>query len=284
VLKKNENLPEHVPDMIDYLLKVQDPATVGLRQILKKKRDGDLDYPLKTYALEELGNETTARKRIFNDGERRVLELEKTVVELQHTLTKKKEESEKARQEAYKAGLRDGVMRGEKNGYDKAKTDFDLKLNLIEQRLVTIIRTIEHARSEFLVAAHKDVLELAHLMAQKIINTQISIDGAIVLQVIKKALTYLADRNEYTIRVAPDDCATVTGKKEFWSSITDGLDRIKIQEDSRVEKGGCIVESPNGIIDARIPAQVEALKEVIASEWESLMTSEINRQKMISIQ
>jgi flagellar assembly protein FliH len=280
MLKKGDT-PKHIPEMIDFLLRVEDPATVGLRKILKKKRETDEDFPLQAMALEELDKGAASQKRVFSETERRILELEKAVIELKNKLALQKSYTEKAVRDAYNSGAGDGLQKGEKAGYEKAKTEYNARVKEIEERLVTVFQSIESSRTSFLLAAHNEVLKIAHCIARKIIDTQISIDGDIVLTVIKKALSYLSDRQEYTIKVSPDDITTVTQKKEFWTSIADHLDKIKITEDSRIEKGGCIIESQTGIVDARISVQMDELNEVINAAWDSMLAAGSSQTKIV---
>lgn len=265
---------QNVSNLINHLIKTKDPATVGLRRILKKKAKVGQDFPLQVHILEELSSDQDALGKVFNETEQRVIELEKATIELKNRLTKQKKNAEKAIQEAYKTGLKEGAERGEKSGHEKAQSEYEQQIKVIEERLLNIFKNIEESQKSILDGAHRGVLDLSTLIARKIINTELSLNTDIVLNVIKKALSYIADRKEFIVRVAPDDISTVTQKRDFWTSISERLDKVSIEEDERIERGGCIIESNAGVADARINVQIGELIEVIDSTWDSLMTSE----------
>ncbi len=264
--------PKNLSDLIDHIMKSKDPATVGLRRILKKKSDQGKDFPLQSHTLEEFSTKDSSGK-VFSDNEKRLMALEKEVLQMRNTIAEQKKNTEQAVEEAFQRGLEEGIKQGEEAGRAQSQAVFDQQLKTIEERLVSLFDTISESRKALYQEAHRDILDLCIIMVRKIINTELSINPEIVLLVIKKALTFIADRQEFVVRVSPEDLETVTGKKDFWTSISDRLNAITVEQDERIEKGGCIVESNTGITDARIPVQIEELIEVIDSTWDNLVTS-----------
>ncbi len=265
--------PQDISDLVKHLMKTKDPATVGLRRILKKKADHGSDFPLQQHVLEEFSDKEGAIK-VFSKNETQVIELERKNLALENELAKQKKSAESALQAAYKKGLLEGIAQGQKEGYEKGHAEFVQQMKGIEDRLVSLLKDIEESRKVLFLEANRTVLDLSIQMVRKIITTELSVNQEIVLSVIKKALTYIADRQEFVVRVSPDDFETVTKKKDFWTSISDRLDAITVEADKRIEKGGCIVESNTGITDARIPVQIGELIDVIDTTWENLFSSE----------
>ena len=271
--------PKNISDLIDYLMKSRDPAVVGLRRILKKKADLGQDFPLQEHTLEEFSADKDPTGTIFNETEQRILELEKTTLELKDKLAQQKKDAERAIQDAYKKGQKDGFEKGEKTSYEKARSEFDQQIKDIEERLVTVLKDIGESRKALINEAQRNVLDLSTIIALKIINTELSLNPDIILSVIKKALTYIVDRQEFVVRVSPEDLETVTQKKDFWTSIAERLDKVTVEQDDRIEKGGCIIESNTGVADARINVQFEELLDVIDSTWENMMTTYGGREE-----
>jgi len=52
-MNKSEMSPEKVSELIGQVLEAKDPATVGLKRILRKKEKECDDYPLRGALLEE---------------------------------------------------------------------------------------------------------------------------------------------------------------------------------------------------------------------------------------
>lgn len=265
--------PKNISDLIDYVMKSRDPAVVGLRRILKKKADLGQDFPLQEHTLEEFSTDKDTAGGIFNETEQRIIELEKAALELKDKLAQQKKDAEEAIRDAYKKGQKEGLERGEKTSYKKARSEYDQQIKDIEERLVNVLKDIGESRNALLNEAQRNVLDLSTMIALKIINTELSLSPDIILSVIKKALSYIVDRQEFVLRVSPEDLETVTKKKDFWTSIAERLDKVTVEQDDRIEKGGCIIESNTGVADARINVQFEELLDVIDSTWENMMTS-----------
>jgi len=264
--------PKKISDLIDHIMKSKDPATVGLRRILKKKSDLGKDFPLQSHTLEEFSTKDSSGK-VFSDNEKQLIELEKEVLQMRNIIAEQKKNTEQAVEEAHQRGLEEGIKQGEEAGRAQSQAVFDQQLKTIEERLVSLFDSIRESRKVLYQEAHREILDLCIIMVRKIINTELSINPEIVLLVIKKALTFIADRQGFVVRVSPDDLEMVTNKKDFWTSISDRLNAITVEQDERIEKGGCIVESNTGITDARIPVQIGELIEVIDSTWDNLVTS-----------
>lgn len=63
------------------------------------------------------------------------------------------------------------------------------------------------------------------------------------------------------MRVHRNDYMRIREIKEELLRKIDGLGYLEVQEDPRVEEGGCIVETVFGNIDARIETQLANLRE-----------------------
>ena len=127
-------------------------------------------------------------------------------------------------------------------------------------------------RSKKSIFANADTLLLAFCceFAKKIIHNEVSVNPDIILPVLQKALSYIADRERLIIRVAKDDVETVSGRKDFWKPVGERLESIVIEPDERIEKGGCIVESNSGVADARLGVRFDELKDIVFKAWESM--------------
>ncbi|MFW5775604.1 MAG: FliH/SctL family protein [Chitinivibrionales bacterium] len=264
---------EDVTSLIDHLLKTKDPATVGLKKIIKTKIDQDRDFPLQSLSMEEFesGEQSST---VFSEAEKRILELEKRCRELEKNVAKEKLAGEQKVKEAFAKGIAEGKAQGEKDGFEKASKDFQNRITTLESRIVAIFSRIDEEKKLMILNSHRMLLNFTFLLARKIINREIQTDSDIVIGVVKKALGYISDREKLTIRVSPDDLESVTGKKNMWLSVNEQLENVTITTDERIEHGGCIIESPSGIADARIDIQLGELRDVVDKAWDDMMTGE----------
>jgi flagellar assembly protein FliH len=96
-----------------------------------------------------------------------------------------------------------------------------------------------------------DLVRLSLEIARKIIHREVTTDPDITLTLVRVALARLHPRAVATVRLHPEDFSYVDSQLE--SSGT-GC-RIEMIADTTVGRGGCIVQSEHGDIDARIDQQ-----------------------------
>ncbi|MBN1982759.1 MAG: hypothetical protein JW795_14595 [Chitinivibrionales bacterium] len=264
---------QEVSRIIDYLIESKDPAVVGLRRILKKKQEQSNEFPLQSFDFEDLATNDPKQGRIFSESERKIMELEKRCLQLQNQLKEQKLEQERMCAAARLKGVGQGVQTGKKQGFDEAQKDFDKKVTLVEQKLQTLLSDMERSQQLCIMQTQKDCCAIAIAIAEKIINTELTLNQEIILSVVQKVLTHCADKQRFILRVSPDDLQTVTGKKDLWLGIGQRLEHITIEEDPRIEKGGCIIETAAGVADARFSIQNEEFRQVIMKTWESMTDS-----------
>jgi flagellar assembly protein FliH len=273
-MPEESNPPQNVSSFIEYLKKTKDPAVVGLRRILKKKEEAGKDFPMKSHYLQEFSRSAKNSTVIFDENEQRILELEKQILDQKENLADHLKKAETAIQKAFKEGYKKGVEKGEKTGFENATKEYNRQMEAIENRLLSILKNIEDSRKELLLNSHKFLLELVVAIAQKVINTEISVNKEIILSVIKKALSFIVSRQDLILRVSPNDIETVISKKKHWASIAEHLDTISIKEDERISQGGCIIESNSGIADARLDIQLKEIVNTIETAWHDVQSLE----------
>lgn len=264
---------EDVSALINHLLEARDPAIVGLRRILKRKTQAGQGFPLQELSLDEFGMEDGSGS-VFDEAERRILEIEKRTVELEAELAKTRQDAEGAIQGAGEQGLRDGIQQGEKTGEERARARYDERLEKVEERFAALLEDMVVSRRAMILDSERILIELAKLVARKVINTELSLNPRIIVNTIHQALSHIADREELVVRVAPQDMEAATGKQEFWAGVADRLQGVSVEKDSRISRGGCVVESRAGTVDARIEVKLAKLAEVVETTWQSVTAAE----------
>ncbi len=175
------------------------------------------------------------------EAEKMIKEAELKVSEIEH--------------EAYKRGYDAGREEGYKEGQAEV-------MRLID-RLGTIVSTAVDIRDEIIRSSEKLMTEMILMIARKVIKDEIVERREVVINNIKEALQRVKDRDRIDIRVNFADLDMTTAHKDELIKMMESLKKVNIYEDSRVERGGCIIETDVGAIDARISTQLEAIEEAI---------------------
>ncbi len=117
----------------------------------------------------------------------------------------------------------------------------------------------------------RDAIELALELAQKILAGALQASPELVVEVVQGAMRRVADRRRITVLVNPGDLEAVTaalGDSAFdgaQRARSDGLER-DLQPDPSVPRGGAVVRTAEGELDATVEVQLERAREVIEAE------------------
>lgn len=260
---------EQVSAVIEQILKDKDPAIVGLRRILRKKPGEAQDFPLRSPVVEEFAA-PGKRKGLLSADEQRIIELERKTAHQKQELDKNTERARLAVGKAYEQGYKEALAVGIKKGKAEADAEYQKMIKAVQLRVGSIIKQIENEKMGIYADAEHGMLELCNAVVRKILATEPLVNKEIILNVLRKALAYVAERQKLVIRVAPGDLETLSANKDFWTPVIGGLKEVTIETDERIEKGGCIIESNSGIVDARLGVQLGELEETIEKSWQSL--------------
>lgn len=175
------------------------------------------------------------------EAEKMIKEAELKVSEIEH--------------EAYKKGYDAGREEGYKEGQSEV-------MRLID-RLGTIVSTAVDIRDEIIRSSEKLMTEMILMISRKVIKDEIVERREVVINNIKESIKRVKDRDRIDIRVNFADLDMTTAHKDELIKMMESLKKVNIYEDSRVDRGGCIIETDVGAIDARISTQLDAIEEAI---------------------
>jgi flagellar assembly protein FliH len=109
-------------------------------------------------------------------------------------------------------------------------------------------------------------VELALQLAEKAVAGALAAQPERVVDVIRGALRCLVERERVVILVNPDDLETAREATGDLVRALGGIDHCEVQEERRVERGGAIVRSATGEIDATVTTKLDRAREVLESE------------------
>jgi flagellar assembly protein FliH len=126
-------------------------------------------------------------------------------------------------------------------------------------RLTSTVDDFMAQREELLKSSEGTVLKLAIALARKIIGDAVTIDETIVLDTVRRALRHVVEKETVIVRVNPEDLKIVREHRSEWISIVEGTRALEIEEDERIRRGGCLVETESGSVEAQIEKQIQTL-------------------------
>lgn len=173
--------------------------------------------------------------------ERMVKEAEMRVADIEH--------------EAYQKGYNAGREIGYREGQGEVRRLID--------RLGTILGNAIDVREQIVKESEKLMVEMILMIARKVIKDEIIERKEVVLNNIREALARIKERDRIDIRVNFADLELTTAHKDEIVKMMESLRKVNIFEDSRVDRGGVIIETDVGAIDARISTQLKEIETAI---------------------
>lgn len=153
---------------------------------------------------------------------------------------------EAARAEGYAEGLAAGRVEGEQacGRMKQLAESFSSTLDNLDFRLADM------------------VLELALDVARQVVAGELAARPERILDVVNMALKQMAETSrEARLLLNPDDAALV---RPHLDQVLD-KNRLRIVEDVRIVRGGCLIETSQGDLDATLPARWRQVVQVLGS-------------------
>ncbi|MCB1321073.1 MAG: flagellar assembly protein FliH, partial [Leptospiraceae bacterium] len=160
--------------------------------------------------------------------ERAKLEVERMVKEAEMRVTEIEHE---AYQKGYDAGREVGFKKGQ------------AEVRRLIDRLGTIVGQAIDVREEIIAASEKQMVDMILMIARKVIKDEVVERKEVVLNNIRESLKRIKDRDRVDIRVNFADLELTTAHKDELIKMMESLRKVNIYEDSRIDRGGCIIET-----------------------------------------
>ncbi len=222
-------------------------ANVEAQEIIKKAQDT---------AFTEVKRQTDQAAIIKTDAEQ---EAQRIIQKAQDDAAQIIAEAEAQKSKLVEQARAEGFEQGQTEGYEKGSAEVD---RLVE-RMHKILEAVMQRRDEILQETESQIVELVILMARKVIKILSENQKNVIMANTLAALKKVRTRGKVTLRVNIEDVKLTTEHIQEFIEHVESVEGITVLEDSSVEKGGCIVETDFGAIDARISSQLTELENKI---------------------
>ncbi len=159
-----------------------------------------------------------------------------------------------ARAEGHADGLETGLAEG--------RTQLAAALGALEAAHAEVV-ALREATAELV---ERDAVELAVQLAEKIVAGTLDAQPERVLDVVRGALRRLTERRRVTILVHPDDLELVRSASAAFASELGGIEHCEVQSERRLARGGAVVRTDEGQVDASIETQLARARELVEAE------------------
>jgi flagellar assembly protein FliH len=161
----------------------------------------------------------------------------------------------------YRVELERQYNLGYNKGYDDAKAELESEYNqqMMEkaEEFYSIIKSFEERIINYETAFEKVVIETSKQISKKIITREIE-NQSIIETVLKNSLQKVIGANQILIKLNPNDYQSIANS-DFLPELENQFNKVKFEEDEKIEKGGCLINTELGNVDSKISTMVNEL-------------------------
>ena len=193
-------------------------------------------------------------KRILEEAEQEAARLKAEAEEIVSTAKKNAEEIES---QAYTLGYEQGSKDGEELG----RKQFEIGL----QHLENLIESFKKETAGLSRAYEAQMVQISLLVAKAMVEKELASDKELISRVLTKAMNKTVEGSLVKVHINPRDFENLG--EDFIARLSGpGGNRVEFQPDGSVTRGGCMIETDFGLVDASVE-----------SRWQSIM-EDIGRQ------
>lgn len=167
-------------------------------------------------------------------------------------------EAARIREHARREGFAEGMVAGRAELHDVAQP--------VVQALGVAVEELRGFEDEAATSVERQAVTLAMEVAEKVVAGAIAVEPERVLDVIRGSLRAIVERERIVILVNPDDLPIVREGLDELAGSLGGIEHVEVQEERRVARGGAVVRTAVGEIDASIRTKLDRAREAVEAE------------------
>jgi flagellar assembly protein FliH len=160
-------------------------------------------------------------------------------------------------------------MEGHAQGYEAGRADAAAQAAPAVQALAEALVQAQAERDRVVDEMEEAAVGLALQIADKALTGAITAQPERVVDVVRGALRCMVERDRVTILVNPEDLEIVRESVDSLIRQLGGMSHVDVQEERRVNRGGAIVRSSTGEIDASIQTKLDRARDIVQAEFNS---------------
>ena len=173
------------------------------------------------------------------------------------------QEAERIKAATAEAAKKQGHATGLQQGLDEAKRQMADQLKQTADICNAMVAAAEQESSRVLLEAEPKIIELVLAISRKIICDEVEERPAVVLGLVRGALERVRDQNQIVIHVSPEDYEFILQSRQILQSVVGAERSLTLTADAVLGKGGCLIETSFGTVEAGIDTQLESIRRVL---------------------
>ena len=195
----------------------------------------------------------------FGESENSLSESSFTQFGVKGTDDFEKNEMNNIKEAAYSEGF-------EKGKESEKESEKKILISIIDELREAFVE-LEEFKKSICRNAEKAAVKLSLCIAEKILHAEIEKNDNSIIKIIQESFKKIMNNETIKIKINPSDLSYI--QNADFSEIDNILAKSNVtyEVDSEISRGGCILETDSGEIDARIESQLMVIEEVFLEEF-----------------
>jgi flagellar assembly protein FliH len=131
--------------------------------------------------------------------------------------------------------------------------------------LAAAASAVDEQRTSLAAELERRAVDLGFALAAKVLAGTLEAEPERVVESVRGALRGIVERERIIVLINPEDMDLVRDAMDEVRASLGGIEHCEVQAERRVARGGCIVRTPVGDVDARVETKLDRAREVVAA-------------------
>ncbi len=132
------------------------------------------------------------------------------------------------------------------------------------ERLAKAVADLRRTGERLAEQTTADALEMAVLIARRIIEGELKTNPAALTGLIRSAVARLGESRKVQVRLHPSDAANVEAAGDSGPLAGLSIARVEIRPDPTLSPGDCIVDGEQGTVDGRVATRLDEVRRILS--------------------
>ena len=130
----------------------------------------------------------------------------------------------------------------------------------LAKTLEDLITQIQQLKTQVIREQEKEILKLCLQIAEKVIHTEVKQNPKVILANLKEGIKSIKQQKIKAIKLNPEDLEIIQKLQTEDPEFIPSLKKIPLEPEPSLPRGGCLINTELGYVEASIESQFQELK------------------------
>jgi flagellar assembly protein FliH len=151
-------------------------------------------------------------------------------------------------------------------GFEAGRAEALASLAPVAQAFGSAVDSLRALEASTADRIEHSAVDLAVAMAERVVAGTIATEPSRLLDIVRGALRTIVERERVTVLVHPEDLALMRDASADVVGSLGGVEHLEVQAERRVGRGGAILRTSYGEVDARVETKLARVRDAMEQE------------------